>query len=102
MWKLVVGVAHFLAEVILGILVITGFVCWLWFIGGLLYYKKHKDLPDVHVEVAEHEGMTWWNAWRWSLSERFRPLHDSAIAESVIFAVASLLAFIWVLDLALK
>jgi len=102
MWKLIVGAAHFLAEVTLGILVIMGFVCWLWFIAGLLYYRKHKDLPEIHVEAAEHEGMTWWNAWRWSLSERFRPLHDSAIVESVIFAVASLLAFIWILDLVLK
>ena len=102
MWRLIVGAAHFLAELILGILVIVGFLCWLWFIGGLLYYMKHKDLPDVHVEAEEHEGMTWWNAWRWCLSERFRPLHDSDIAESAIFVVASLLAFIWVLDLLLQ
>ena len=71
----------------------------MWFIGGLLYYTKNKDLPDEHVEAEEHKGMTWWNAWQWSLSERFRPLHDNVIVESVIFAVASLLAFIWALDL---
>ena len=68
MWQLLVNVAHFLSEVVLALSVALGFVCWVWFAIGLLYYNNNKDLPDVHVDAEAHEGMTWWNAWRWSLS----------------------------------
>ena len=102
MWRLIVHAAHFLVEVALGVFVIVGFVCWVWFIAGLLYYRNHKDLPEVHVEAEEHKGMTWWNAWRWSVSDKFRPLNDSIIVESSIFGVTSILALIWVLDLIFK
>jgi hypothetical protein len=80
-------------------LVILGFVCWVWFIIGLLYYRSHKDLPEYHVQADEHQGLKWWNGWRWSLSDGYRPLKDYVIVESAIFGVSSLLALIWVLDL---
>ena len=102
MWQLMIKAAHFLAELTLGLLVVVGFVCWVWFVVGLLYYRNHKDLPDYHVQAHEHEGLTWWNAWRWSVSDRFRPLKDNIIIESSIFIVAAFLAFIWVLDLIFK
>jgi len=96
MWQPIVKSAHFVAELTLGLLVILGFVCWVWFI---LYYRNHKDLPDYHVQAEEHEGLKWWNAWRWSLSESYRPLKDNVIVESAIFCVSSVLALIWVFDL---
>ena len=99
MWQPIVKSAHFVAELALGLLVILGFVCWVWFIIGLLYYRNHKDLPDHHVQAEEHEGLKWWNAWRWSLSESYRPLKDNVIVESAIFCVSSVLALIWVFDL---
>jgi hypothetical protein len=102
MWQLIINAAHFLAEVTLGLLVIVGFVCWVWFFLGLLYYRNHKDLPEYHVQADEHEGMTWWNAWRWSGPDRLRPLKDNVIIESAVFGVAAFLAFIWVLDLIFK
>ena len=73
MWQLLVSVAHFLSEVVLALSVALGFVCWVWFGIGLLYYNNHKDLPDIHVDAEAHQGMTWYNAWRWSVSENFRP-----------------------------
>ena len=102
MWQMIVQSAHFLAEVALGILVIVGFVCWGWFIAGIFYYKNHKDLPKNHVLAEEHEGLRWWNGWRWSVSHTFRPLKDIVIIESSIFGVAAALALIWVLDLIFK
>jgi hypothetical protein len=90
MWQLLVNVAHFLSEVILALSVALGFVCWVWFIIGLLYYRNHKDLPDYHVEAEAHEG------------NNFRPLKDSVIIESSIFGVVSALALIWVFDLILR
>jgi hypothetical protein len=102
MWQLLVSVAHFLSEVVLALSVALGFVCWVWFVIGLLYYNNHKDLPDVHVDAEAHQGMTWYNAWRWSVSENFRPLSEYVIAESSIFGVVSALAFIWVFDLMLR
>jgi hypothetical protein len=102
MWQPIVKTAHFLVEAALGILVILGFMCWVWFIAGLLYYRNNKDLPDYHVEAEEHEGMTWWNAWRWSVSDTYRPLSDNVIVESSVFGLASGLALIWVLDLVFK
>ena len=102
MWQLLVSVAHFLSEVVLALSVALGFVCWVWFGIGLLYYNNHKDLPDIHVDAEAHQGMTWYNAWRWSVSENFRPLSDYVIVESSIFGVVSALAFIWVFDLILR
>ena len=102
MWGFIVGAARFLAEAALGVLVIAGFMCWGWFLFGILYYRNHKDLPDIHVQAEEHKGLRWWNAWRWSVSDRYRPLNDNVIAESSIFGVASVLALIWVVDLILK
>jgi len=90
-----------MAELALGLLVILGFVCWVWFIIGLLYYRNHKDLPEYHVQAEEHAGLKWWNAWRWSLSDSYRPLRDNVLVESAIFGVSSVLALIWVLDLIL-
>ena len=77
MWQLLVSMAHFLSEVVLALSVALGFVCWVWFVIGLLYYNNHKDLPDIHVDAEAHQGMTWYNAWRWSVSENFRPLSRS-------------------------
>ena len=102
MWQLLVNVAHFLSEVVLALLVALGFICWVWFVIGLLYFKNHKDLPDYHVDAEAHQGMTWWNAWRWSVSDNFRPLKNYVIVESSIFGVVSALAFIWVFDLMLR
>ncbi len=102
MWQLIVKAAHFLAEVALGLLVIVGFVCWWWFLTGLLYYRNHKDLPEYHTLAEEHKGLRWWNAWRWSVSDTFRPLKDSVLIESLIFGVAAVLALIWVFDLIFK
>ena len=102
MWQLLVNVAHFLSEVILALSVALGFVCWVWFAIGLLYYNNHKDLPDIHVDAEAHQEMTRYNAWRWSVSENFRPLRDNVIVESSIFGVVSALAFIWVIDLILR
>jgi len=102
MWQLVVSAAHFLSEVILGLAVIVGFVCWGWFVYGLLYYRNHKDLPQYHTQAEEHQAMTWWNAWRWSVSESYRPLRDSVIIEAVAFGIAAALALLWVIDLILK
>ena len=99
MWTPIVNLSHFLAELTLGILVILGFVCWVWFFIGLLYYRNHKDLPDYHVQAEEHQGLKWWNGWRWSLPDSYRPLKDNLIAESAVFGVSSLLALIWLADL---
>ena len=99
MWTPIVNLSHFLAELTLGILVILGFVCWGWFVIGLLYYRNHKDLPDYHVQAEEHQGLKWWNAWQWSLADNYRPLKDNPIAESAVFGVSSLLALIWLADL---
>ena len=99
MWNLIEYSARFLGELALGILVILGFVCWVWFILGLLYYRNHKDLPEYHVQAEEHKGLKWWNGWRWSLSDSYRPFKDYVIVESAIFGVTSLLAFIWVLHI---
>ena len=99
MWRPIVTLSHFLAELTLGILVILGFVCWIWFFIGLLYYRNHKDLPDYHVQAEEHQGLKWWNGWRWSLPDSYRPLKDNLIAESAVFGVSSLLALIWLADL---
>ena len=99
MWRPIVNLSHFLAELTLGILVILGFVCWVWFFIGLLYYRNHKDLPDYHVQAEEHQGLKWWNAWQWSLADNYRPLKDIPIAESTVFGVSSLLALIWLADL---
>lgn len=101
MWQPIVKSAHFVAELALGVLVILGFMCWVWFIYGLLYYRTHKDLPDYHVQAEEHQGLKWWNAWRWSLSESYRSLQHNIIVESAIFGISSILALIWVLDLIL-
>jgi hypothetical protein len=97
MWSLIENSVRFLADLALGILVILGFVCWVWFIIGLLYYRNHKDLPDYHVQADEHKGLTWWNGWRWSLSDSYRPLKEYAVVEAAIFGVTSLLALIWLL-----
>ena len=99
MWRPIVNLSHFLAELTLGILVILGFVCWVWFFIGLLYYRNHKNLPDYHVQAEEHQGLKWWNAWQWSLADNYRPLKDNPIAESAVFGVSSLLALIWLADL---
>ena len=99
MWQPIVGVAHFVAELVLGILVVLGFLCWLWFIAGVINYKKYKDLPEDEVEAEELEGLKWWNAWRWIGADAYRPLQDNVIIESSIFGVASVLALIWVLDM---
>lgn len=99
MWRPIVSSAHFVAELALGLLVILGFVCWVVFLIGLLYYRNHKDLPKYHVQAEEHQGLKWWNAWRWSLSDSYRPLKDYVIVESAIFSVTSLLALIWVLHI---
>jgi len=99
MWRPIVKSAHFVAELTLGILVILGFVCWVWFFIGLLYYRNHKDLPDYHVQAEEHQGLKWWNAWRWSLADNYRPLKDIPLAESAVFGVSSVLALIWLIDL---
>jgi len=101
MWQPIVKSAHFVAELALGVLVILGFMCWVWFIYGLLYYRTHKNLPDYHVQAEEHQALKWWNAWRWSLSESYRPLQDNIIVESAVFGISSILVLIWVLDLIL-
>ncbi len=102
MWHMIVKVAHFLAEVSLGLMVIVGFVCWWWFVTGIFYYRENKDLPDYHTQAEEHKGLRWWNGWRWSVEDTYRPLKDSVIIESSIFGVTSVLALIWVLDLLFK
>ena len=102
MWQLIINTAHFLSEVVLGLMVIVGFVCWGCFVSGLLYYRNHKDLPTYHTQAEEHKGMTWWSAWRWSVPESYRPLHDHVISESVVFGVAAALALLWVVDLIFK
>ena len=102
MWQLLVNVAHFLSEVVLALSVALGFVCWVWFVFGLLYYNNNKDLPEIHVDAEAHQAMTWYNAWRWSVSENLRPLSEYVIVESSIFGVVSALAFIWVFDLILR
>jgi hypothetical protein len=99
MWRPIVTSTHFVAELALGLLVIVGFACWVWFFIGLLYYRNHKDLPEYHVQAEDHKELKWWNAWRWSLSDSYRPLKDNAVFESAIFGVSSVLALIWVFDI---
>ena len=99
MWRPIVTSTHFVAELALGLLVIVGFACWVWFFIGLLYYRNHKDLPEYHVQAEDHKELKWWNAWRWSLSDSYRPLKDNVLVESAIFGVSSVLALIWVFDL---
>jgi hypothetical protein len=102
MWEMIVKAAHFAAEVALGIFVILGLVCSGCFLSGLLYYRNHRDLPEYHVQAEEHEGLTWWNAWRWSVPDRYRLLGDNVLVEALVFGFASVLALVWVLDLLFK